>query len=118
MSRKRRDVLSGGGLPFSDSWIKRQAERIQNLSENDRKKYNSVEEKQQWMINILTQRREEEANKCKLRRIAKEFNEINNQLSEKINKYKKIEREGFGEDSTYEHDMAMLQSIKELLGKI
>ena len=118
MSRKRRDSSSGGFFPFSDSWIKFQADKIDNLSEKDRRTHKTVEEKRQWMIDILTKRREEENTKCKLRQIAKEFYEINKILMEKSNKYKKIEREGFEKDNTYEADMATLQSIKELLKKI
>ena len=116
MSRKRRD--SSSSLPFSDAWIQSQANKIENLSEKDRRQHKTVEEKRQWMIDILTKRREEEGNKCKLRQIAKEFYEINNMLMEKSNKYKKIERESFDKDNTYEADMATLQSIKELLKKI
>ena len=116
MSRKRRDS-SGGRVPFSDGWIQSQADRIKILSDKDRRTYNSVEEKQKWMIDILTQRREKEVEKCKLRRIAKEFDEIKNHLLEKVNKYKNIEREGI-EIDTYEHDLFTLKSIKKLLEKI
>ena len=118
MSRKRRDSSSGGFFPFSDSWIKFQADKIDNLSEKDRRTHKTVEEKQQWMIDILTKRREEEGNKCKLRQITKEFNEIKDLLLEKINKYKQIERESFDKDNTYEADMLMMKSIKKLLEKI
>lgn len=116
MSRKRRDN-SGGRVPFSDNWIQSQANRIKILSDKDRRTYNSVEEKQKWMIDILTQRRDKEVEKCKLRRIAKEMDEIKAQLLEKVNKYTKIEREGIV-IGTYEQDMLTLKSIKNLLEKI
>ena len=117
MSRKRRDGSSDGRLPFSDGWIQSQADRLKSLSDKDRRQHKTVEEKRQWIIDILTKRREKAGKKCQLRRISKELDEIKAQLLEKVNKYKKIEREGI-ERATYEQDMLTLKSIKELFQKI
>ena len=100
---------------YSDNWIQSQAERITTLSDTDRRTYNSIKEKQQGVINILLQRRDEEDNKRKLRRIAKEFDEIKNLLLDKIGKYAAIERDCQEVDDTYESDLKSMKAIKKLL---
>ena len=116
MSRTIRDN-SGTRTNFTDAWIQSQANRITQLSTKDRKTYKSVEEKQQRMINILKQQREEEETKQKLKRIATELNNIKDHLLNTILKYEKVEEEGT-ELETYETDLSTLKSIKTLFEKI
>jgi hypothetical protein len=112
MSRTIRDN-SCSRTTFTDAWIQSQANRITQLSAKDRKTYKSVEEKQQRMITILKQQREEEHTKQKLKRIATELNDIKDHLLNTILKYEKVEKEG-AELDTYETDLSTLKSIKTL----
>ena len=116
MSRTIRDN-SCSRTNFTDEWIQSQANRITKLSTKDQKSYKSVEDKQQRMINILKQQREEDVTKQKLKRVANELNIIKDHLLNTILKYEQLENEG-GELETYETDLSRLKSIKTLFEKL